>query len=242
MLLKVFREYAFEDLAQVYDPCSVFRDPPYSRRMLLVSGFARGVALVHQNERMNPTPVCVILEDDAILVDGFVDRLDSLLAEIPRDFHFCSLGYGRPKTAPLLPYSSQLGIPTFLWYLTGYIISLDGAKYLLEKLPVVGPVDSWIGQLQFANWENEYGRALGLGAPSSKRPAGGCDISKSMPPRKELSQLLQFRAFAALVPLCSQKVGGQTALDALSGHTRGRNWRKRDTDIVYSGSQVLKTG
>lgn len=108
-------------------------------RMLKISGFARGEALLVRNEHSDPNPCCVILEDDAVLCDRFAERLEALLEELPRDFHFCSIGYSRPQRAPIVEYSSQLGIPSCLWYLTGYIISLDGAKHLLESLPVAGP-------------------------------------------------------------------------------------------------------
>jgi GR25 family glycosyltransferase involved in LPS biosynthesis len=109
--------------------------------MFRISGFATGAALIHDNEDMDPVPVCVILEDDAVLSDRFAERLSSLLKELPRDFHFCSLGFSRPKTAPIVEYSTHLGIPSCLWYLTGYVLSLEGARHLIESLPVSGPVD-----------------------------------------------------------------------------------------------------
>jgi hypothetical protein len=199
---------------------SSFNNPNHVLRQFRVSGFATGKALLAENEDMPPVPVCVILEDDAMIVDRFVDRLEELLRELPRDFHFCSLGYSRPKTAPVVPYSSQVGIPTCIWYLTGYVLSLEGAKHLKQKLPVRGPVDSWIGLRMCANWENEYGQALGVG---QSRPA------TDLPSRKELGQIMKFRAFCALTPLCSQRIGASTAVIR-------RSWRQRDTDIVYSGA------
>jgi GR25 family glycosyltransferase involved in LPS biosynthesis len=197
-------------------------------RKFHIGGYARGPALFSENEGMDPAPVCVILEDDAILVDRFADRLERVLAELPRDFHFCSLGYGRPKTAPMIPFSTEIGIPSCIWYLTGYIVSLDGASYLLDKLPVRGPVDSWIGLNMFGNWDNMYGHAMGVGMAA--KPGNETSIS-----RKDLRSLLRFRAFAALVPLCSQKVG---ATSASSNKNTGRNWRQRDTDIIYSGNST----
>mmetsp|Transcript_7053 Transcript_7053/g.10109 ORF Transcript_7053/g.10109 Transcript_7053/m.10109 type:complete len:1322 (-) Transcript_7053:203-4168(-) len=131
-----------------------------------ICGFASGRPILPENDHMDPTPVCIILEDDALLVDRFSERFNSLLAELPRDFHFCSLGYGRPKTAPIIKYSSQIGIPTCLWYLTGYILSFEGAKFLLKHLPVIGPVDSWIGLKMMANWDNSYGVKVGVGFSS----------------------------------------------------------------------------
>ena len=93
--------------------------PSLVPRLFRIAGFAHGPPLMSANELMPPAPVCVLMEDDAILADRFADRLAALLEELPRDFHFCSLGYSRPKMAPMVPYSSQLGVPSFLWYLTG---------------------------------------------------------------------------------------------------------------------------
>jgi len=195
---------------------------PQLLQLYRISGFARGPPLLYTHEAMPPVPVCVILEDDAILVDRFVDRLEDLLAELPRDFHFCSIGYSRPRTAPMVELSSQLGIPTCLWYLTGYILSLDGASHLLKSLPIVGPVDSWIGLQMMSNWDNIYGEQVGVGVHAQQ--------NTSTPSRKELAKICKFRAFAALVPLCNQK----THLQKVEG-VSGRNWRQRDTDITFSG-------
>jgi len=194
----------------------LFSRAQFLRRLFRLSGFAEGPALDSRNDCMPPAPVCLILEDDAILVDRFRERLAELLKELPRDFHYCSLGYSRPKTAPILPYNNTCGIPSHLFYLTGYILSSAGAAYLLDSLPVVGPVDSWIAFKMTSNWDNAFGTALGVGVHS--RP--NCDL----PSRKDLCRILQFRAFCALQPLCSQRVG--------------RSWRERDTDVDYSGHRT----
>ena len=196
--------------------------PSHLLRLYRISGFARGPALLHSNDAMSPTPVCVVLEDDAILVDRFVDRLELLLDELPRDFHFCSIGYSRPRTAPMVELSSQLGIPTCLWYLTGYILSLEGSKHFLNSLPIVGPVDSWVGLKMTSNWDNIYGQQIGVGVHAQQ--------NTKTPSKKELGKICKFRAFAALVPLCNQK----THLQKLEG-VSGRNWRQRDTDVTFSG-------
>eukprot|EP00980_Cylindrotheca_fusiformis_P015976 scaffold4690_cov116-Cylindrotheca_fusiformis.AAC.6 len=218
---------------------SVFRDHDHLRRKFHIGGYARGPALFPENEGMGPSPVCIVLEDDAILVDRFVDRLESVLAELPRDFHFCSLGYSRPKTAPLIPYSTEIGMPSCIWYLTGYILSLEGASYLLNKLPVLGPVDSWIGLHMFRNWDNMFGHAMGVGMAAAAKPSSGGDSTSNGISRKDLRSLLRFRAFAATVPLCSQKVGvGSNNNHHNNNNSTGRNWRQRDTDIVYSGNSI----
>lgn len=191
-----------------------------------IAGYAQGPPLLVENEGMDPVPVCVILEDDALLVDQFRDKLEKLLLELPRDFHFCSLGYSRPKNAPMIHFSQRLGLPTCLWYLTGYILSLDGAEFLLNSLPCIGPVDSWIGLKIVSNWENDYGHRIGVGKVKASN-----DMS-TLPKRKHLSDIIKFRAFAALSPLCSQKVAWRnpTSENVL-------RWRERDTDITYSGHQ-----
>ena len=231
-----------------------------SGRLLRISGFASGPALLHENMTMGPAPVCVIMEDDAVLVDRFRDRLATLLCELPRDFHFCSLGYGRPKNAPMIEFTEAVGIPTFLWYMTGYVLSMEGARLLLDSLPVVGPVDSWIGLKISSNWENEYGYAVGVGRDarkSAKKATMGAmqndtGVTNNVLARKDLARLMKFRAFAAVVPLCSQKIGqghvaGGADSSGRAGASSGMNsnarnqqriiakWRDRDSDIVYSG-------
>ena len=214
-------------------------------QVLRISGYATGVPLIPNNNRKKKRwnlatrdcPVCVILEDDAVLVDRFADRLSALLEELPRDFHFCSIGYSRPKTAPIVDFSEHLGIPTCLWYLTGYILSLEGAKYLLKSLPCVGPVDSWIGLKMFKdNWDNMYGTIAGVG--TNPKPL------KKKFTRKDFAKFVRFRAFCAKVPLCSQRGGGvnYSGLGVASDKEgllkrEGGNWRlNRDTDITYSGN------
>lgn len=197
-------------------------------RQFKISGFAQGPALFPENQNMSPSPVCVVLEDDAILIDRFAERLQALLIELPRDFHFCSIGFSRPKTAPIVPFSSVLGIPTMIWYLTGYILSEHGARYLLDSAPIVGPVDSWVGlKMANLNWDNTFGVSIGLGTHS--RSCTGIS-------RKDLRRIMKFRAFCSRQPLCWQRVGNGT--NEGFGDTIGRNWRLRDTDIEFSGDKL----
>jgi hypothetical protein len=71
-----------------------------------------------------------------------------------------------------------------------------------------------------SNWDNTYGQRIGVGNHAKVQ-------SKKLPSRKEMSRILRFRAFAALVPLCEQK-------NTSSELSRG-GWRDKDTDIAYSG-------
>ncbi|KAL7454882.1 hypothetical protein ACHAWC_006469 [Mediolabrus comicus] len=210
----------------------VSNDEKKAVRLITISGFARGPPMLNQNEDMNPSPVCVVLEDDAILCDRFVERLDALLDQLPRDFHFCHLGYSRPRLAPIVEYSSELGIPTCLWYLTGYILSAAGAQHLISSLPVVGPVDNWIAIKLRDNWANRYGEQIGVGKYTK---------AKYTPSPKDLSRIMKFRAFAANVPLCSQKQ--VAAASRATGEAGGNYWRSgKDSDIKYSGNMLSFTG
>jgi len=212
----------------------LFRHPQHTLRLLKIGGFAQGSALLPKNDKMPPAPVCVILEDDAVLEDRFAEKLADVLKELPRDFHFCSIGYSRPKLAPIVPFGDKIGIPTMLWYLTGYCISEAGANYLLDALPVTGPVDNWIGLKMTRNWENIFGSRLGVGAHATP------NVSE-LPTRKDLRKILDFRAFCSLRPLCSQKVGVDAAVASAGtvvASSTARSWRQRDTDIVYSGGAM----
>lgn len=64
-----------------------------------------------------------------------------------------------------------------LWFLSGYVLSREGAAALLRAMPVVGPVDLWI------NYRFEELGALALSSPAIlQRPDGASDNSYSILP------------------------------------------------------------
>lgn len=64
-----------------------------------------------------------------------------------------------------------------LWFLSGYVLSREGAESLLRSMPVIGPVDMWI------NYRFEELRALALSSPAIlQRPDGGSDNCYSVLP------------------------------------------------------------
>ena len=64
-----------------------------------------------------------------------------------------------------------------LWFLSGYILSREGAERLLRAMPVVGPVDMWI------NYRFQEMGALALTSPAIlQRPDGGSDNAYSVLP------------------------------------------------------------
>lgn len=109
-------------------------------------------------------------------------------------------------------------------------MSLEGSKYLLDRLPVKGPVDSWIGMKATSNWENDYGHKIGVGIGAKAKVS-----SDDFPFKKELNSIMKFRVFAALSPLCVQKVVWKDALSIVDRHRDFSKWRQRDTDITFSG-------
>lgn len=217
-------------------------------RAFQICGLARGPPVVAENAVLPPSPVCLILEDDAVLVDAFNERLQQLLDELPRDFHFCSIGYGRPKEALMFEFSEHVVVPSFLWYMTGYLLTLDGVKYLQKLLPIQGPIDTWIGRLMCTNFRSEFQKfdnkdsviseseelaniLQRLHMIESDGPVTG-GISRGIS-RAKMALQMKFRCFAASVPLCSQRVGNEElSREALATNI---NWRQRDTDITYSG-------
>lgn len=64
-----------------------------------------------------------------------------------------------------------------LWYLSGYVLSREGAAQLLRAMPVVGPVDTWI------NRQFESLGVLALESPAVlQRPDSGSDNAYSVLP------------------------------------------------------------
>jgi hypothetical protein len=64
-----------------------------------------------------------------------------------------------------------------LWFLSGYVLSREGAETLLRSMPVIGPVDMWI------NYRFEEMGALALSSPAIlQRPDGGSDNCYSVLP------------------------------------------------------------
>jgi hypothetical protein len=130
-----------------------------------------------------------------------------------------------------------------LRYLTGYILSLEGASYLLNSLPVDGPVDTWIGMhmlsnfasgltvRRFENLEQVSSTLTHLNYLAHEQIENKGKLCRD----QQIVKNLKFRCFAALNPLCSQ----QTGIDQLSGDEARRvGWRDRDTDITYSGYKM----
>jgi len=94
----------------------------------------------------------LILEDDVWFHSGFERHLDQAWDEIVSASHdgrtcdvlyvsYLEVKHGAPKTF----VSDNIFRPDRgLWYLSGYVLSREGAHKLLRRLPCRGPIDLWI--------------------------------------------------------------------------------------------------
>jgi len=94
----------------------------------------------------------LILEDDVRFRSGLAKNLDHAWAEIKAEVNrksnfdilylsFEEVKHGAPKTF----LSSNIFRPVRgLWYLSGYVVSHEGAEKLLGLLPCRGPIDLWL--------------------------------------------------------------------------------------------------
>lgn len=98
----------------------------------------------------------LILEDDIYLDSDFAEIFENSWNELPVDsqnnktFDILYLSYKEVDSgAERVSYSKHLFQPIRgYWWLSGYVLSYEGAQKLLSSLPVSGPVDLWLN-LQF---------------------------------------------------------------------------------------------
>jgi len=96
----------------------------------------------------------IILEDDVWFHNGFAKHMDQVWDEVAGDcdkrvefdvlyLSYLEVKHGAPKTF----LSNNVFRPLRgLWFLSGYILSREGAKKLLRMLPCRGPIDLWINR------------------------------------------------------------------------------------------------
>lgn len=90
----------------------------------------------------------LVLEDDVYFPCGFARVLDrawaALASTVSPDLLYISYEEAR-SGAEWIPAPAPLRRPVRgLWQLSGYVVSKHGAKKLLDRLPVRGPVDLWV--------------------------------------------------------------------------------------------------
>lgn len=96
-----------------------------------------------------------------------------------------------------------------LWFLSGYVLSREGAETLLQAMPVVGPVDMWM------NYRFEELGALALSSPVIlQRPDGDSDNCYS---------ILPYLARAGIVDANAVVVPSRTSTAPVFAWTAGRD-------------------
>merc|ERR1719456_1987231 len=100
----------------------------------------------------------ILVEDDAIPVDGFATKLIQGLKDVPKDADLLYLGYSKPDKAPWkreIP-GTDLAQAEYVWTTVGYMIWPSGAKKLLQRLPVDSPVDNYMSWASHENVTKVY--------------------------------------------------------------------------------------
>lgn len=97
----------------------------------------------------------LILEDDIYFVYGFNSNIDNIWQNVEKTnvkFDILFLSYEYVKSEVI--NKSRINNTNFLtkpergiWQASGYVLSKEGAKKLLNLLPVKGPVDLWLNQV-----------------------------------------------------------------------------------------------
>lgn len=97
-------------------------------------------------------PYALIFEDDITFEDNFAKKANKAWKELPQPkdgkpafdvlyFSYNVVAYGDERQA----YSESLFKPIRgLWWLSAYVVSYEGAKKLLDNLPIYAPVDLWL--------------------------------------------------------------------------------------------------
>lgn len=100
----------------------------------------------------NKTPTTLILEDDVDFNPNLLRILSKVMdEELPKDYDLLYLSHIFSHSPVVDDYSENLiKVDKGVWWLSGYIITYEGAKKLLEGLPIKGAVDVWINH-QFKN-------------------------------------------------------------------------------------------
>ena len=104
----------------------------------------------------------LVLEDDAKVVNGFSDKLDNVLSELPKDFDLCYLGASddNQQWKVKVKNCSYISHADHQWCLHGYIVNKDCVQKIIERAKTMtGAIDEIFVELQetlntFAS--NEY--------------------------------------------------------------------------------------
>jgi GR25 family glycosyltransferase involved in LPS biosynthesis len=95
------------------------------------------------------TPYTLILEDDFTIDCGFQNSFREAWNELPKNFDLFYLSYLQSSDGFKFDFykNNLLKIHKGIWWLSGYILSYEGAKKLIDNFPVVGVTDMWVNHI-----------------------------------------------------------------------------------------------
>jgi GR25 family glycosyltransferase involved in LPS biosynthesis len=155
----------------------------------------------------------LVLEDDCAFAGAassrgrsqprFVRAFHRAWEQLPEDWDFLYLGFssrgersylGAPSTSDDSPSSDlqvQLYRPTYGFHTHAYVVKKRAAKLLLERLPVVGPIDVWLADnawwgldvycavIANEGWQREDGTFEGSNLVSQQKGKYSSDVPQS---------------------------------------------------------------
>jgi len=97
----------------------------------------------HCLETCAPDQPLLVLEDDAAPTKDFTAVLERAMTALPKDAHVLYLGYSQAADWKR-EISAELVECEYVWTTVAYMIWPEGARVLLNRLPVDQPVDNWM--------------------------------------------------------------------------------------------------
>lgn len=111
------------------------------------SNIALGHHSILKNIVNSNSDVSLILEDDVVFSHDIVNKLESIFEDqLPKDWEIVYLG-ALPTGSGFMheEWSKDLlKLNGGVWWFSGILVSKKGAEKLLNKLPIIGPIDVWI--------------------------------------------------------------------------------------------------
>ena len=123
------------------------------KKMIMSSGPEIGISFSHMGVWKDivkkKIPYTLILEDDFTIDVGFQNNFKEAWNELPKDFDLFYLSYLQSSDGFKFDFykNNLLKIHKGIWWLSGYILSYEGAKKLIDNFPVVGVTDMWVNHI-----------------------------------------------------------------------------------------------
>ena len=143
-------EYSFQYHWEV-DKDPLFKEPEkYADEIIKCSAPEVSIVMGHINMWKDFVKsdyrTALFMEDDVKFAPEFEEKLESIMEdELPEDFDILYV-----SAMPLLTFDWEHHTENVaklnggVWWMSGYILSKQGAQKLLDLLPVIGPIDLWI--------------------------------------------------------------------------------------------------